>query len=67
MEHVKIEVSDQIAVVAIDRPPVNARSHQTFTEIPVARTYRTIDGRFVALMMIDDLLRAGVVRAKPSS
>jgi enoyl-CoA hydratase len=36
MEHVNIEVSDKIAVVTIDRPPVNALSYQTFTEISEA-------------------------------
>ena len=36
MEHVSIEVSDRIATVTLDRPPVNALSYQTFDEIAQA-------------------------------
>jgi enoyl-CoA hydratase len=36
MEHVRIEVHDRIAVVTLDRPPVNSLDEQTFLEIAEA-------------------------------
>lgn len=36
MENVKVEVRDRVAVVTIDRPPVNALDYQTFAEIAEA-------------------------------
>ena len=36
MEHVRVEVADRIALVTLDRPPVNALSEQTFLEIAEA-------------------------------
>ena len=33
MDHVRIEISDRIAVVTLDRPPVNALANQTFEEL----------------------------------
>lgn len=33
MEHVRIAVNDRIAVLTLDRPPVNALSYQTFDEL----------------------------------
>jgi enoyl-CoA hydratase len=36
MEHVQIDITDGIAVVTLDRPPVNALSYQTFDEIAQA-------------------------------
>jgi enoyl-CoA hydratase len=37
MEHVRVEHSDGVAVVTLDRPPVNALAQQTFEEL--ARTF----------------------------
>jgi enoyl-CoA hydratase len=36
VEHVSIEIVDRVATVTLDRPPVNALSHQTFDEITQA-------------------------------
>lgn len=36
MEHVRIDITDGVAVVTLDRPPVNALSGQTFDEITEA-------------------------------
>lgn len=36
MEHIRIDVDDQVAVVTLDRPPVNALAYQTFEEIAQA-------------------------------
>jgi enoyl-CoA hydratase len=36
MEHVHVEINDGIAVVTLDRPPVNALTHQMFAEIAEA-------------------------------
>lgn len=36
MEHIDIEVNDRVAVVTLNRPPVNALAHQTFAEIAEA-------------------------------
>jgi enoyl-CoA hydratase len=33
MEHVRIEIEDRVAVVTLDRPPVNALANQTFEEL----------------------------------
>ena len=33
MEHVRVEIKDRIATVTLDRPPVNALTHQTFLEL----------------------------------
>lgn len=36
MDHVRVDTADGVAVVTLDRPPVNALSQQTFTEIAEA-------------------------------
>ncbi len=36
MEHIRIETQDRVAVVTLDRPPVNALASQTFDEITEA-------------------------------
>jgi enoyl-CoA hydratase len=36
MEHIDVEINDGIAVVTLNRPPVNALSYQTFSEIAQA-------------------------------
>ena len=36
MEHVQMETIDRIAVVTLDRPPVNALAYQTFDELAQA-------------------------------
>jgi enoyl-CoA hydratase/carnithine racemase len=33
VEHVRVEIEDRIATVTLDRPPVNALTHQTFLEL----------------------------------
>ncbi len=33
MEHVRVDIADRIATVTLDRPPVNALSHQTFLDL----------------------------------
>ena len=38
MEYVKIEMQDRVAVVTLDRPPVNALDYQMFSEIAEAFT-----------------------------
>jgi enoyl-CoA hydratase len=36
MEHVRVEIADRVAIVTLDRPPVNALDEQTFVEIAEA-------------------------------
>jgi enoyl-CoA hydratase len=36
MDHISIDIRDRVAVVTLDRPPVNALANQTFTEITMA-------------------------------
>lgn len=36
MEHIHIEVLDRVAIVTLDRPPVNALAYQTFDELAQA-------------------------------
>jgi enoyl-CoA hydratase len=36
MEHVRVETEDRVATVTLDRPPVNALTHQTFVELKSA-------------------------------
>ena len=36
MEHIHIEIDDRVAVVTLDRPPVNALAYQTFEELAQA-------------------------------
>jgi enoyl-CoA hydratase len=33
MEHIKVDITERVAVVTLDRPPVNALAYQTFDEI----------------------------------
>jgi enoyl-CoA hydratase len=57
MEHISVEISNRIAVVTIERPPVNAFSHQTFSEI--AEAFRSLDsGRDASV---------AILRAAPGS
>jgi enoyl-CoA hydratase len=36
MEHVSLEINDRVAIVTLNRPPVNALSFQTFNELKAA-------------------------------
>jgi enoyl-CoA hydratase len=51
MQHVTIEVSDRVATVTIDRPPVNALDYQTFDEIALAMEQLAI-GRQAAVIVL---------------
>ncbi|MGD9701226.1 MAG: enoyl-CoA hydratase-related protein [Acidimicrobiia bacterium] len=51
MEHVHTEIRDRVAVVTLDRPPVNALSYQTFEEI--AQTMESLSsGRDASVIVL---------------
>ena len=51
MEHIGIEIEDRLAVVTIDRPPVNALASQTFDELTEAMEHLS-SGRDASVIIL---------------